>query len=74
MVDNPQAFPGKGLIQVSDDPLAIPVEVHHLGMTLRDYFAGKAIAGAINGRLPIEPDVIANNAYRIADAMLVARK
>lgn len=56
-------------------------DVTHHGMTLRDYFAAKAMAALISG-----PDVMDNHydeetneyvavrAYFIADAMLEARK
>lgn len=52
------------------------------GMTLRDYFAGKAMAALINGRLVQKTGVvgvnnfehgIAKEAYQCADAMLVER-
>ena len=49
-----------------------PIDVEP-GMTLRDYFAGQAIAGLL-----ADPNVRAEGidvlAYRIADAMLEARK
>jgi hypothetical protein len=41
------------------------------GMTLRDWFAGQALAGAINTALP--PRVLAYKAYDLADAMIAAR-
>jgi hypothetical protein len=53
----------------------------HLGMTLRDYFAGQALMSLphlcahdtlMNG-MTFEQH-IARNAYRLADAMLAARK
>jgi hypothetical protein len=51
----------------------------HEGMTLRDYFAAKAMTSLI-GMLPWvttakdgEPSVIAKRAYEVADAMLKAR-
>jgi len=45
------------------------------GMTLRDWFAAKAMQGWMaNGELPDEqPDVVARLAYRMADAMLAER-
>ena len=48
------------------------------GMTLRDYFAAKAMQGIMAGRFPImlEPDAehkVAEAAYIQADAMLKAR-
>lgn len=51
------------------------------GMTLRDYFAGQALAGiAANSYTPWTPDAadisdetLAKSAYDLADAMLAAR-
>ena len=46
----------------------------HFGMTLRDYFAAKAMQGLLAGKL-ISTDIqlIANDCYAMADAMLKAR-
>ena len=45
------------------------------GMTLRDYFAAKAMQGLL--ACPIQPqsdeDMYARDAYKVADAMLKAR-
>jgi hypothetical protein len=42
---------------------------------LRDWFAGRALAGLIaNGRTSMMTDVIAQHAYMLADAMMEARK
>jgi len=43
------------------------------GMTLRDYFAAKAMASAIASRRYPMPEEIAVDAYEYADAMLRAR-
>ena len=46
------------------------------GMTLRDYFAAKAMASYLNcpqGR-DERPEFVASSAYEIADAMLKARE
>jgi hypothetical protein len=56
---------------------AFPTKTGHIGMTLRDYFAAKAMAALIahpdsDGDKP--PSVFANTAYTIADAMLKARE
>jgi hypothetical protein len=56
------AFPIKGPIMTSDEQ----------GMTLRDYFAAKAMQ-AIAQKYSHEGDV-SRNAYKIADAMLKARE
>ena len=42
------------------------------GMTLRDYFAAKAMQGILFEGLP--PEETAKNAYEMADAMLKARE
>lgn len=50
-----------------------PHRTDELGMTLRDYFAAKALANAYtqhNGN----PDKVAEWAYAVADAMLKARE
>lgn len=56
------AFPIKGPIMTSDEQ----------GMTLRDYFAAKAMQ-ALAQKYSHEGD-ISRNAYKIADAMLKARE
>lgn len=43
-----------------------------LGLTLRDYFAGQALAG-IQARFDYTPKYAAEQAYSLADAMLKAR-
>ena len=52
--------------------------VHESGMTLRDYFAAKAMQGmcATLGEVSGEPfwNVLASDAYKMADAMLKARE
>jgi len=46
------------------------------GMTLRDYFAAKAMQALISGERPLSPvlALYAEMAYDIADAMLKARE
>ena len=50
------------------------------GITVRDYFAAKALQGMIaangdsNGYLEYEEEMVAKNAYKLADAMLKARE
>jgi len=45
------------------------------GMTLRDYFAAKAMQGLLAGSLKSsETHLIARDCYAMADAMLKARK
>ena len=49
----------------------------YFGMTLRDYFAAKAMAGLLsrigNDKMNVH-DVLAQRTYAIADAMLEARE
>ena len=53
---------------------------YHEGMTLRDYFAAKAMQGFIEGIdntggvVAIRDDCVAERAYEVADAMLKARE
>ena len=63
--ENPPAFPG--ISQGTSFGSRIPFE----GMTLRDYFAGQAIASIGEN---CERQVAAHKAYAIADAMLEERK
>ena len=59
---NPFAFPSHGSMG----------EVVQEGMSLRDYFAGKALEGTLPGAM-LDVDEYARLAYRMADAMLKAR-
>jgi hypothetical protein len=69
--DGGAAFP----IPLDDRPGAYPAES---GMTLRDYFAAKAMQGllaqSMGTALSSEPEDAAEYAYETADAMLKARK
>jgi hypothetical protein len=67
MKHNPPAFP----------PMHDP-NTHEFGMTLRDYFAAKAMQGAMSG-CAVRGEVImysdlAGLSYEMADAMLKARE
>lgn len=44
------------------------------GMTLRDYFAAKAMQGHITSNLNLPPDDVAFWAYKYADAMLAEQE
>ena len=54
------------------------VQIHRWGMTLRDYFAAKAMQAMLLNQPPHDTDepysAYASDAYEIADAMLKARK
>lgn len=77
------AFPSKQkalMIKSEHIGIASEYEIDTNGMTLRDYFAAKAMQGMIEafgkseGDTNIIPSGIASYAYGIADAMLKARK
>lgn len=55
-----------------ENPRAFPL-LHHDGMSLRDYFAGQALA-ALADCDEMTAAGIAQEAYSIADAMLKARE
>jgi len=51
---------------------AFPYGTTYVGMTLRDYFAAKAMQGLMDAAMPMAE--IAEAAYDMADAMLKARE
>jgi len=53
-------------------PIEINSEMTCLGMTLRDYFASKAMEKLMVGTLPY--DLIAKYAYEMADEMLKVKE
>jgi hypothetical protein len=61
-MNNPPAFPS--------------VFDHERGMTLRDYFAAKAMQGLLSDGVGKNADIniIASDAYLVADAMMKARE
>lgn len=76
ITDGGPAFPR--LMSLSNKTPAYAVAESADGMSLRDYFAAKAMQGAFTGS-PIpctaeEKSYIAMHAYRMADAMLAARE
>jgi hypothetical protein len=62
-MNNPSAFP-------------IPFETHHDGMTLRDYFAAKAMQALLtNPECQLEAlDEVPQASYKMADAMMKERE
>ncbi len=69
------AFPA--LARWTRDGRCVPA-LNNEGMTLRDYFAAKAMQGILAGTLLPDAvwlqDEVAENAYNMADAMLKARQ
>ena len=58
------AFPST----MTDDTLHVP------GMTLRDYFAAKALQGLVVSEAGLTFKAVAEDAYKYADAMLAERQ
>ena len=70
--DGGPAFPIPGIIGADNNFIELPIQ----GMSLRDWFAGQALAGFCANPVGISnwsPEGISQDAYRIADAMLVER-
>jgi hypothetical protein len=69
------AFPMSALVYNEDGK--DPTTIIHDGMTLRDYFAAKALLvfyEDLDGDESMHPDSIAHWCYLMADAMLKERK
>ncbi len=64
MNKNPPAFP---LVTAHDTAAVDP------GMTLRDWFAGQALAGLATSPMDVSAECCSFTAYAIADAMLAER-
>ena len=79
-MNNPPAFPGKQkalLIKSEHSDIAKQYEIDQNGMTLRDYFAAKALPIAIqemNDAESYNTNDAAIVAYQYADAMMKARE
>ena len=71
-MNNPPAFPHTVEYKGSDCGGIVP----HGGMSLRDYFAAKAMTGLLTAEIVGEysNEHVAEISYRIADAMLKARE
>jgi hypothetical protein len=84
--ENPVAFPNPGMYFVRDNE-SVEINPTTYGMSLRDYFAAKALQGFLaNSGGPIQPNgmtgwgltncdvkYVAEYSYDFADAMLLAR-
>lgn len=72
------AFPGSnvtGYVSHLNGGPSEPIYAQHEGMSLRDWFAGQALAGLAHAAPHTEYPLpeIATDAYRLADAMLEER-
>ena len=54
-------------------PLKEPLSSDQTGMTLRDYFAAKAMHALIETAPNVDLETIAENSYMMADVMMKAR-
>ena len=75
-MNNSSAFPGKQkalMIHSEHVGIASEYEIEHNGMTLRDYFAAKAMQ-AMTHRGDGDMYFCSAQAYKMADAMLKARE
>jgi hypothetical protein len=83
-VDKQTQDQGAAPLKIEDGGQAFPRggyegEIYHGesvdGMTLRDYFAAKALQGLLAGdmALPLSPGQYCESAYKYADAMIAAR-
>lgn len=75
------AFPGKQkalMVQAEHREIASQYEIEHNGMTLRDYFAAKAMQSVFaEGNFAFtltDYELMSKVSYAMADAMLKARK
>lgn len=68
--DGGPAFPGEPEMRFGQS------NEYNQGMTLRDYFAAKAMQGPLAGNIynPGQADLIAKDSKAIADAMIAAKE
>jgi hypothetical protein len=66
------AFPTK----INTEYFSNPSTIYETGMTLRDYFAGRAMQGMLseNSGIRYPTDELVDFAYKVADAMMKARE
>ena len=76
--DGGPAFPSPMFTRQADGMPMSPQEYGLGGMTLRDYFAGQALAGMLinytTQKFGVGEQTCAKGAYEFADAMLAARE
>jgi len=59
---------------IEDGGGAFPMKSMGRGMSLRDYFAAKALQGLLASTVQAKPVEFAKRAYEVADVMLNARE
>lgn len=70
--DGGPAFPHLDLYTGAGNPQPAPVQYN--GMTLRDWFAGQALAGMLSDHeVDVNANTFASISYDLADAMLAER-
>lgn len=69
-----RAFPCDSIVERDEVGHLHGFEVSSGGMTLRDYFAAKAMQGILVNGYFDKFDSVASDAYQLADAMLLARE
>lgn len=70
--DGGPAFPAPG-VYLDENITPRCVENGESGLSLRDWFAGQVLS-AFTGERIVDADALARTCYRLADAMLAARK
>ena len=73
-MNNPPAFPHVADILQFDGNSATVKTLTQNGMSLRDYFAAKAVQGLLASEVTAPMQEFAIRAYKMADAMLKARE
>ena len=71
--DGGPAFPVDLYEDDPSDPSCPPQVLKSTGMSLRDWFAGQALAGIASDMEGMVASSIADQAYIVADAMIAAR-
>lgn len=77
-INNPKAFPSKKFDRYESQRMGgTYYSNHESGMSLRDYFAAKAMEGLVSsfkGDVSANFDIISIVSYKMADAMLKQRQ
>ena len=69
-MNNPPAFPSLHWVA----PQGHSANENPQGMTLRDYFAAKAMQGLLSSDVNAPLETFAKQSYKVADAMMKARE